>query len=238
MSNPPPPSLPQPQKPNVVVLGHLLKETKPFEIERLLLNVLPSRSFYLEKMAGLPTHTTKAFKSCFRLALASASNETKGKVARNYVKILKEESADKVRAYEIMFFNASDLKFFSDDDRELVKQHLWSIMGTEFSTPSLLEMLQGIGQFVTINHDDIYGLLIPFIREMVWDSAFTEDVVMSETDISAFLSNLFDEMPKDVLALVSKLLSTWIDFYKSSEQDSFVQATGKIKRLVELTIPF
>ncbi len=219
------------------ILGHLLKETKLSEIERLLLDVLPDRSFYLERMTDLPTDTTKAFKSCFRLALTSASNETKGKVARNYVKLLKEESADKVRAYEMMFFNASDLDFFSGDDRELVKQHLWSILGAEFSTPSLLEMLQGLGQFVTINHDDIYGVLIPLIRQLVWDPDLPEDVVMSDKDILAFLGNLFREMPSNVLDMSSKLLGAWVKVYKSNKQDNLAQATEKVKELVEWLIP-
>ncbi len=98
-------------------------------------------------------------------------------------------------------------------------------------------MLQGLGQFVTINHDDIYGVLIPLIRQLVWDPDLPEDVVMSDKDILAFLGNLFREMPSNVLDMSSKLLGAWVKVYKSNKQDNLAQATEKVKELVEWLIP-
>lgn len=220
------------------ILGHILKEVKPSEVERLLLDVLPNRSFYLEKTTILTISTRQSFKSCFRLAFNLVSKETRAKIASNYVKILKEESADKVRAYELMFFTANDLEFLSEDDCDLVKKHLWSIMGSEFSTPSILDMLQGIGRFMTTNEDDIRGLFLPFIRQLVWDPDLPEEVVMSEKESLFFLDGVLFYMPQEVIDQGSKLLKTWINYYKSNQQDTFALAAEKIKGYVDAAFPF
>jgi hypothetical protein len=84
------------------ILGHLLKSMKAFELKRLLLKVLPNRYFEIVDPENIPDgavpskSTLAALEGCFRLAFDLVSNEVKYEVAKSFVRILKEESAEVV----------------------------------------------------------------------------------------------------------------------------------------------
>jgi hypothetical protein len=79
------------------ILGHILKNVNEFEIERLLLNIIPKTYYELMELAEEPSDSTlTSLSTCFRLAYKQASPEIKQKIAKDFVRILKEESQNVV----------------------------------------------------------------------------------------------------------------------------------------------
>jgi hypothetical protein len=131
----------------IAFLGHLLRQVNEFERKRLLLNVLPQR--YLELiLQDTSEDMLIPLRDCFRLVYRTSSEEVKKNVAKQFVSILKEESQQKVRAYERAFFRASDLKNYSGPDAQLVKTHILSLL-EGYVDLRVLEMMEGVGHFVT-----------------------------------------------------------------------------------------
>src|SRR5258708_3318961 len=82
------------------MMKHLLKDMHPHELERLLLTVLPKPYMdYVLRYDQERDSALDALPTCFRIAFDSASDEIKTQVARNFVRIVKEESGDYIRAY-------------------------------------------------------------------------------------------------------------------------------------------
>ncbi len=94
----------------MAILPHLLKEVAEVERQRLLLRVIPNRYFelygaYQEDPFEDPLTAEKRerLSECFRSALSMASEDTKKRVARNFVAVLKEEHEHEVLTYETAF---------------------------------------------------------------------------------------------------------------------------------------
>jgi hypothetical protein len=131
---------------------HLLREVPEFELERLLLTVIPNRYFELDSAAGdfepEPDFEGQArLAICFRSAFAAASAETRKKVTMNFLSILKEEDQYKVFTYETAFFSAGDLQYLSPSQAKLVKDHLVSRIQTDISL-ELLKTFDGLPTFL------------------------------------------------------------------------------------------
>ncbi len=191
------------------ILGHLLNNTKEFEMKRLLLKVLPDRYFYIVDPdnwpdGAIPSRTTLSnLEACFRLAFDAVSEEIKQEVARIFVRILKEESADVVATYETAFFRAKDLTYYSTDDVQMVKHHFLSRM-KEGITTSLLKAMEGIGVYFTLeNVEDFF--VDPFARSMV-----SIDVDISPEKAKEIFLAEFSKMTSDTQDKVAERLKDWV----------------------------
>jgi hypothetical protein len=148
----------------LAILGHLLKDMRPIEFERLLIRVFPPRYFqyiaerpdYSEPSEPSPweltlNRTISSLEECFTTAYNAAPDEAKAKAAQDFVRILRDESEANVLAYEAACFHCSGIQYLSDDDAEIVKRHILSRFvgqsGEQVST--LLRVIAGIGPYLT-----------------------------------------------------------------------------------------
>ena len=148
---------------------HLLKEVSAFELERLLLSVIPSRYFELDTAAGdyepEPDFEGQSRLSiCFRSAFSLASEETKKRVTLSFLSILKEEHQHKVFTYETAFFRAGDLQYLSAAQAKLVKHHLLSRIDKDISA-ELINAIDGLPAFLEAK--DIPDLVDSLLRPCV-----------------------------------------------------------------------
>lgn len=199
------------------ILGHLLKNTKEFEMKRLLLKVLPDRYFYIVDPdnwpdGAVPSKTTLSnLEACYRLAFDAVSEETKKEVAKQFVRILQEESADVVACYETAFFRGKDLAYYSAEDAQLVKHHFFSRI-KEGMTSSLLRAMEGIGKYLT--PEEIDELFVdPFVQSMI----STEVDISADKAKDVFLAE-FHKMDSTAEDKVAKRLKDWIGFLEQKAE--------------------
>ena len=190
------------------ILGHLLKSTNEFEMKRLLSSVLPNQYFFLLDPTNRPDGAAPSrtilstLETCFRLAFEAVSDETKQEVAKKFVRILKEESADVVTTYETAFFRAKDLAHYCQADVQLVKHHFLSRL-KESITTSLLKAMEGIGAYLTPEEVEDF-FVDPFVKNMV-----NGDISPEEAK-EIFLAE-FSKMTSDTQDKVAERLKEWVD---------------------------
>ena len=107
-----------------VLLKHLLKDVNPYEMERLLLDVVPNK--YMNP--GNPFfpethHFTQMLVLLFRVAYEQTDKQLQARVAQRFVTVLKEEATTFIFRYSRAFFQMSDLQHLSIDEGQLVKDY-------------------------------------------------------------------------------------------------------------------
>ena len=142
------------------IMIHLLKETKPIEIERLLLRVLPE-AYSKHDDPFAPDHLLGGLERCFRTAFEYAPDDLKKRVAAKFVTIVKEESDSVVFGFATAFFRSSDLAYINVGDRAIVKDHFLSRLQKAPSFP-ILTALTGIGRF--LEDQDIARFIDPLVK--------------------------------------------------------------------------
>ncbi len=130
----------------IAVLRHFLKETNDRERERLVAQILPGRFFFARELGD--ESSVADYQKCHRQTFDTLADESKTRIAKRFVKILKEESGDYVLAYENLFFRASDLKYIGLNDTAMVKEHLLARLSRDQSKTAL-GVLEGFGPFLS-----------------------------------------------------------------------------------------
>jgi hypothetical protein len=213
------------------ILGHLLKSMNAFELRRLLLKVLPSRYFEIVGLENIPDDAVPsknilaALERCFRLAFDLVSDEVKQEVAKAFVRILKEESAEVVATYEIAFFRGIDLEYYSPDDKQIVKHHFFSRIKNNI-TSSLLKAMEGIGLFLA--PEDIDDFFVdPFIRTITDNDADVSYEKAKETFLTEFLF-----MNAETQNKVAKRLEDWVRTFKQRGWQGDINMTESLHESV------
>lgn len=213
------------------ILGHLLKSMKAFELKRLLLKVLPNRYFEIVDPENIPDgavpskNILAALEECFRLAFDLVSDEVKQEVAKAFVRILKEESAEVVATYETAFFRGKDLKYYPPEDEQMVKYHFLSRINSNI-TSSLLKAMDGIGTFLAL--EDIDDLFVdPFIRTMI-----SIDADVSNEKVKELFLTEFDNMNVEAQDKVSERLDDWIRTFKQKGWEGDMNMTKSLHDIV------
>lgn len=147
----------------LAILGHLLKDMRPKEFERLLTQIFPPRYFQLIADISIysgseepsPTEwalrrTASSLEECFTSVYNASPDDVKAKAAQNFVRILREESEANVLAYEGACFRCSELKYLSEDDAKIVKRHILSrFEQRREDLTTLFRVITGIGPYLT-----------------------------------------------------------------------------------------
>lgn len=209
----------------IAIIGHLLKTTGQFEIERLLLKVLPQRYFELIAAEAPATDILAIFEKCFRSAFENATEDRKKKVVTKFVSILKEEDQRTVLTYETAFFIATDLQYLPAEDSALVKEHLISRLQKGINS-QLLGAMNGIGPFLTV--DDISGFTDACVRAIL---GATPDTLRGST--REFLQGEYLFMLPSVQERVKKRLEDWIPFLQEKEWNELAQTVKDLMALLE-----
>lgn len=132
------------------IVDLLLRETRPDEIERLLLDVLPDR--YFERLSDFGADQTLAsLAELFRTAFESSSTGTKGRVATRLAEVIREDAGPRVLVYEEQFFRPEYLTFMSQRQRDVVVGHLLERLrapSPEYLSVDLMEAVSGLGHYL------------------------------------------------------------------------------------------
>lgn len=216
---------------------HLLKEVSEYELERLLLKVIPNRYFELETAAGEfePEPDIKGqqrLATCFRSAFGLASEETKKKVTRNFLSILKEEEQYKVLTYETAFFRAADLRHLSSAEAKLVKDHLLSRIH-EGLTLELVTAIEGLAAF--LEEADTSDLVDSLLK-----ACLTKGANPLKTAARRYLIENWSGMPGrggGLERLVIGRLEEWMAYFKRNGNADSASLVTEIRNEVE-GIPF
>lgn len=200
------------------ILDHLLVDTNEREVRRLLLEVIPQRYLHFYS-SNEPVNTAlMSLGRCFRLIYEKAADDIKREVAKAFIKIIKEEDQAVVYIYETVFFRAGDLEYFTSEDMQLVKQHLFSSLSIRIQS-SLLEAMVGIGRFLTPK--DVSPFIDPLIKSL------TSKLVDAPVErCRLFLVGEYGFTSRDIDAVIIKHLEEWkavFDLRENQESKDIVQ---------------
>lgn len=130
------------------ISAHLLKDAPPAELERLIVDVVPSRYFTrLEELDSSPNpfEQLQELETLFREAIEIAPEALKKKAMQKHVGVLKEDSGTRVRVYEERFFRAADLAYAAPSEAPMVRDHLLARLNAEPSQ-QLISVAERLGE--------------------------------------------------------------------------------------------
>jgi len=217
---------------------HLLKEVSEVELDRLLLKTIPKRYFELNNTEGEfgpepDVERQSRLAICFRSAFAIASEETKKKVTSYFLSILKEADQYTVCTYETAFFRADDLKYLSDSEAKLVKDHLLSRLKQDVSL-ELVRAIDGLASF--LDAKDISDLVDVLLRaSLIKGSNQLKDAARK------YIAKLWMGLPSGeggLDHLVVGRLEDWIAHFEKQGNTKSAEIVREIIKEVEQQIPF
>jgi hypothetical protein len=218
---------------------HLLSDVPAFEIERLLLKVIPRRYFELDTaIDGFgpepDTEGQSRLAMCFRSAFDMASDEIKKKITASFVAIMKKEDQHIVLTYETAFFRASDLQYLPASDAKLVKDHLLSRIQAGISL-DLVAAMEGLPEF--LDQEDIAELVDTLLKVCLSKVAH-----QLKSRAHRYIIELWMGLPggpegKD--RLVVSRLQDWISHFEKTENPESADVVRKLRAEIEdMSIPF
>lgn len=203
----------------VSIVSHILAETNPLEIERLLLTVLPNAYLRARAVEETPDYVLSAYIQCYRIAFEQASEDLKKRVMSKFVKMLKEEADSVILPYETAFVKGYDLIYLSPSDANLVAEHLVGRMKADLTAP-LLEALEGLGTFLQEN------TIKPFVDSLV-------KAILRKSNLSRLAKmTLISEgsrMSTPIYNLMERRIDEWINHYKKGGQVEYVEILEEVK---------
>jgi hypothetical protein len=224
----------------VGVIEHVLKGVSEYELERLLVTVLP-RLYFAHGAAAenapysvvLVTHEVllPTLAKCFRRTFDFATVNVKRKATENFVKIIRTEANANVLAYEADLFCANDLQYLNPDDAALVAQHVLARLHTEkgMSLDTFLHLITGLGAYINEGEaldftDDVMHMVT---RNVAGDSA------------DNFISRVAAEyavMSAEAESTMSNRVKSWRAFLESRNQVDGAAAASALYRALALAL--
>jgi hypothetical protein len=201
----------------VGLLSHLLGGIRPYELERLLLFVIPQR-YEAESLRPTSLHLKAALLACFHFAFDVAAEETKKKVALDGAKLVREHSEAIVVAYQDAFFRARHLQLLPDKDRELVKARLMLRLKKE-KTEQLFQSVQGLEKY--LSEKELLTYLDFLMRCSFWG---TEDTLKKAAE-KAILS-LNSAVSEEQQLAIWERLSIWEKHFQEHDAPELAKRVG------------
>lgn len=188
----------------VAILKQILNKTNEFELERLLLEVIPERYFVIQSESFLDAREN-SLAQCFDAAYEHAPFNIRIKVAKKFVKILHEEDEQKVLTYEQVFFRASNLAHLDYEEQNTVKAHLLARLDRERSNVEVIQAAKGIGSYLTL--DEVPKFAEPAIRMIA-----NNKEPLKHTACREYLLSLFSLSPPGGDDKINKRIEVWEKF--------------------------
>jgi hypothetical protein len=202
------------------VLSHFLKETNDRERERLAKEVIPQRYFSAQEF-GFESTSGADYQDCFRTTFHTLSDESKTKVAKRFIKILKEEHGTYVLEYETMFFRASDMKYLDPSEAALAKAHMLSRLDKE-QTLGVLGVLEDLGGFLTVG--EISRVVDAYIKMIIFGKESR-----LRTRARTLLVFLGYETEGVIRQKVDKRVDDWINHFEEKEMNEHKTTLEELK---------
>src|SRR5207249_3896980 len=212
------------------IITHLLKQTKEPELKRLLLTVIPQRYLHLQDFNNqsdeghyVPRATFSRLAKCYRLAFETASDEIKRAVAQEFIRAIKEESAEVIDTYKSVFFKGGDLEYFPPQEVQVIKSYLLSNL-SENPSASFIDSIAGIGRFLTTSftNSEVESFIDGIIHYAIENS--------EEIDVKQYLDTEYWLMEEDAQRDAMNRLETWVKFLLEKNDNHFAE---KLKEYIE-----
>ncbi len=212
------------------IISHLIKDSSTNEIEKLLTKVLPEKYLFYNPEEYEEYERRVSLEVCYREAFNNSDDMLKKKVARWFIRILKEGSSEEVTTYFASFFRSNDFKYYSKENIDLVKIYLFSLLNDSPSS-SLLTVLPGITEFMVEN--EVNKLVDPLIQAIVSGSHI-------EKESRDFISGEYLNSPINIGKNISARLNDWIEHLESKDRKESLDLIKTYKDLYESIddIPF
>ncbi len=138
---------------SVAIMSHLLRKLNRVELKKLLLDLVPRAYYEAARPSDQPPgEILRNLEQCFREAFDLAPADLKILVAKRFLQILENESEYIVQCYESAFFRGSDLRLLDQEERTVVKTHLFSSLSKRV-TRQLVDSSSGIAEFLETESD-------------------------------------------------------------------------------------
>jgi hypothetical protein len=219
------------------IITHLLDNTKESEIKRLPLKIIPQKYLELENLNNepdaegyIPKATFNRLAKCYRLAFETASDETKRDIALEFIRVIKEESAEIVKTYKLVFFRGEDLQYFPSQEVHLVIRYLLS-KSSENRSASFIENITGIGKF--LSDSEVKDFIDLYVTPMIANERDNSD----EIDIKKFyLDTEYWSMSSEAKKAALSRLNDWIVVLMKRD-DSLAEKLTEIRDYIVLPPP-
>jgi hypothetical protein len=210
---------------STAIMAHLVGKLSRAELERLLTNVAPKAFFEAAKSTdpGTP-ETLDRLERCHRMGFDLAPVDLKRTVAKRFIEVLENESEFVVQAHQARFFRGSDVAFLDEQERSIVKAHLFATL--EKNVPlALVRAAEGIGAFLT-TEPETRAFFVPLVLSLLEarDESFMQACFRRVVEESRLLA---DEQRRNLLGWVGRL--RW-----SLQKDDRTSAVETIARLESL----
>ena len=219
----------------IAILSHLLKEVKSREIEKLLMEAIPSRYMRFVSENGKyidesEEHIPSNLILLFRKSMEAANEKIKEKATKKFVKILKEDAEELVFSYGEAFFRMSDLAHLSDDEKKLVKEHFFERIKDEYANETLIQdVLPGIGLY--IHPAEVNRFVDPLVRAMCTEKHLR--LIVRER-----IKSEYGHMPNPDCRKLIERLDEWSNSLQSRGKEEFHRLVENLKSDIEDYIPF
>ncbi|MDD5686748.1 MAG: hypothetical protein PHE88_02810 [Elusimicrobia bacterium] len=218
----------------ISIIGHIIKDINKYELENLLLRVIPERYISLTNSDCPSEIVLASLGNCFHSAFKSASKDIRKKVARKYIAILKEESEGIVFTYENKLFRIEYFKYFSKSEKKIAKEHILSRLEKEekekYADLSLLSSIKGIGEYLEINE------ISNFVDSLSVIFVYTEIENLKDT-AKKCLTTEYSNMKENVQDKMIKRIDDWIKYLKDNQNNPAAKEMQEIKDYCK-PIPF
>jgi hypothetical protein len=195
---------------SIPIMSHLLGPCRGEELERLVLEVLPTRYRGAVATSELPdglSETTRAYRACYQTAFRKAPVKVKKEAAAQVVAIVRQEPIDIVLHFEDAFLMAESLKHLGVNDRNTLKAHLMERLKTERSEFTI-RAANGVGPYLDVN--DAYSFSFALANAVAMDN----DALACQRLLVAESRDMIPASKRATLWQVQKLM----DFYRERGQ--------------------
>jgi GTPase SAR1 family protein len=216
---------------SLAVLPELLSEAKEHELARLVATLIPDA--YRSEEAGFTDQALLSrFRDLYRRALVLLPEAEQVRVAEKFALAVRQESAERIRAYSDAFFSAEDIKHLQAKDSAIVVKYLLNQLDqpTTSVTPELLKSMEGIGKYIESKSAQRFADTL--IRLVLRPNK--EKLQPIQKFVHAEYDNIADEASKKVM---EERLAVWI---KYQEGKPAAEAVSRLQRVADfwVDIPF
>lgn len=206
----------------IAIAEHLLRNTRPQELRRLLLTVIPNKQLQIDD----PMEPLEAYlEKCFAVAFDLADNTIKHETAAHYVEILREESDKVISEHDEHFFQIGFLDYLDTNDVELVKQHLFAVLQNIL----LYRRLSGFG--AKLSPDDAQSFVDPLVRVCAYRKAEFE-----KEAAESYLREELAQMDEAVEAVATRRVQAWKKTFEKRDQPVYANVMRRLLGEEELAV--
>lgn len=220
---------------------HLLRDAKPQELQRLLVELLPERYVALgEEEDAFELDFSDAVRSLerlFRDAFEASPPEVKKRVVAEFARVVREEPGPLVQLYEDRFFQATDLEFATAKERNLVKDHLVSRLREGNASGPFLDSIRGLSKY--LNQTEL-GLMVDSLARSL---SYSTDEVTKKEARARLVEEFKLFVPTKLEARVLDRLRQWVTFHNEKDRPVVAESFAGLAAELELSsvdddIPF